>query len=156
MAFWHRAWESSRDRSTFALGFSSSLVTDVFVDLSRTFASTSHNFVFQKLEKHDKSITFMKCAIKKETHMKFTTTDYQFWKRKMVLMSQLNCHSLHHRDGFGFRPGFPGAFCWPCDRAWCKILQPTVPKRPSGQAKSAINKPIKKHQVMACTTPNKT
>ena len=33
---WHRPWESSRDRSTFALGFSSALVTDVFLDLSRT------------------------------------------------------------------------------------------------------------------------
>lgn len=36
MASWHRPWESTRDRSTFALGFSSALVTDVFVELSRT------------------------------------------------------------------------------------------------------------------------
>jgi hypothetical protein len=36
MAAWHRPWESSRDRSTFALGFSSALVTDVFLDLSRS------------------------------------------------------------------------------------------------------------------------
>eukprot|EP00435_Cladocopium_sp_Y103_P025133 s1023_g6.t1 len=36
-AAWHRPWESSRDRSTFALGFSSALVTDVFLDLSRSF-----------------------------------------------------------------------------------------------------------------------
>eukprot|EP00434_Breviolum_minutum_P017950 symbB.v1.2.015831.t1/scaffold1194.1/size132594/4 len=37
MASWHRPWESTRDRSTFALGFSSALVTDVFVELSRSF-----------------------------------------------------------------------------------------------------------------------
>ncbi|CAJ1328322.1 unnamed protein product [Effrenium voratum] len=33
---WQRPWETSRDRSTFALGFAAALVTDVFVDLSRT------------------------------------------------------------------------------------------------------------------------
>ena len=41
MAAWHRQWESSRDRSSFALGFSSALVTDVFLDLSRSGFSKS-------------------------------------------------------------------------------------------------------------------
>ncbi|CAE7231939.1 unnamed protein product [Symbiodinium sp. CCMP2456] len=34
---WHRPWETSRDRSSFAIGFSTSLVNDVFMELSRTF-----------------------------------------------------------------------------------------------------------------------
>ena len=34
---WHRPWETSRDRSSFAIGFSTSLVNDVFIELSRTF-----------------------------------------------------------------------------------------------------------------------
>ncbi|CAK9077579.1 STI1-like protein [Durusdinium trenchii] len=37
MAAWHRPWESARDRSAFALGFGPALVTDVFMELSRTF-----------------------------------------------------------------------------------------------------------------------
>ena len=36
-ASWHRPWETSRDRSSFAIGFSTSMVNDVFVELSRTF-----------------------------------------------------------------------------------------------------------------------
>ena len=36
-AAWHRPWETSRDRSSFAIGFATSLVNDVFIELSRTF-----------------------------------------------------------------------------------------------------------------------